>query len=663
MRRSYALPLILTTILLFCWEVEFFIFEILPELQAQANAPPQVVINEVAWMGTKASPADEWIELYNASEQDVALEGWTLTTADGTPEIPLANTIPAQDFYLLERTDDQTISDIPADRTYTGALSNPGEHLFLKNQDDEAVDELDNTQGWFAGNNEDKTSMERVDPEVETNDPENWASNNQKIIKGEDAAGNPILGTPKGQNSASFPSIPDTQPQAPSLRINEFLPNPSGDDRKGEYVEIFNFSDSTQDLKGWKLKDESERNFTISITVGANAYGIFYTGSKFMLNNDGDTVYLTDQENNLVDAVSYIGKVPENQSYNYTKKGWQWSTTLTPGALNIITQEDEPDENGPVNPYPRHLWINEFLPDPEGKDVEGEFIEIFNPGPDEIDLEDWQLDDRADGGSRPYSFPQDSKINPGEYLVLSYAETKIALNNTTDWVRLLWPSGQAIDEIEYDDPPKGESYNKTNRAWCWSPKPTPGEQNVCSSETREDKKYPRSLWINEFLPDPVGRDVEGEFIEIQNRGQEEIDLSGWQLDDLEDGGSRPYTLPQETTILPDHYLVLYHPETKIALNNQGDWVRLLTPSGEAIDEVEYGKAPKGQSYARQNVDSWQWTLETSPGQDNEFPKVLATDSKKSLGQSPVLPQTGPKLEMYSLLSLFLLLVLKNKTLQ
>ena len=61
-----------------------------------------VVINEVAWMGTAASDSDEWIELYNATDQDIDLAGWTLTSSDGTPVIHLAGTILARGHYLLE---------------------------------------------------------------------------------------------------------------------------------------------------------------------------------------------------------------------------------------------------------------------------------------------------------------------------------------------------------------------------------------------------------------------------------------------------------------------------------------------------------------------------------------------------------------------------------
>ena len=37
-----------------------------------------VVINEVGWMGTAASSADEWIELYNTTDHPITLTNWRL---------------------------------------------------------------------------------------------------------------------------------------------------------------------------------------------------------------------------------------------------------------------------------------------------------------------------------------------------------------------------------------------------------------------------------------------------------------------------------------------------------------------------------------------------------------------------------------------------------
>jgi hypothetical protein len=171
-----------------------------------------VVINEIAWSGTKASSADEWIELFNNSNQDIDLSGWKLCwegitihfseVMDNTKEI--RNTIiPAGGFYLLERTDDNTISDIEADLIYTGSLANEGELLILKDNEGNIIDTANGDGGeWPAGTASEGeppyASMERVDPNI----PESWRTNDGETIGGLDAKGNPINGTPKMPNSA-----------------------------------------------------------------------------------------------------------------------------------------------------------------------------------------------------------------------------------------------------------------------------------------------------------------------------------------------------------------------------------------------------------------------------------------------------------------------------
>ncbi len=170
-------------------------------------APGDIVISEVAWGGTAASTSDEWIELYNTTAGAIDLTGWTLQAQDGTPAIPLVGTIPAYGYFLLERSDDNTISDIPADQIYTGALDNTGEVLELRDAGGVPVDTANGDGGpWPAGSGSpDYLSMERIDPWGGDSDA-NWAGNDTLVRNGRDANGAPINGTPKLRNSASAPA-------------------------------------------------------------------------------------------------------------------------------------------------------------------------------------------------------------------------------------------------------------------------------------------------------------------------------------------------------------------------------------------------------------------------------------------------------------------------
>lgn len=155
----------------------------------QANNPLDVVINEIAWMGTPFSYHDEWIELYNNTEQSLNLEGWVLKAGDGTPKINLTGSIPANGFYLLEKTDDNTLPNIPADQIYTGILENKGEDLELYDNLGNLIDSINGSLGWFGGNNSTKQTMERKDPQLPGNHSDNWGTSQKPG------------GTPKAKNS------------------------------------------------------------------------------------------------------------------------------------------------------------------------------------------------------------------------------------------------------------------------------------------------------------------------------------------------------------------------------------------------------------------------------------------------------------------------------
>ncbi|AKM84053.1 TPA: hypothetical protein DCZ46_01850 [Candidatus Campbellbacteria bacterium] len=172
------------------------------------NAP--VVINEIAWAGTSSkTSSDEWIELYNNTDEEISLENWTLYAEDKEPYIKLLKSIPARGYYLLERTDDETISDITADLVYTGNLSNNGEHLFLvfnQNGATTTVDEILKANYWNQkGSSGSYTTMERYDPSIPGTDWDNWdGSMNKLLINGKNTNGDEVFGTPKQRNSVTY---------------------------------------------------------------------------------------------------------------------------------------------------------------------------------------------------------------------------------------------------------------------------------------------------------------------------------------------------------------------------------------------------------------------------------------------------------------------------
>ena len=127
-----------------------------------------VLVTEIAWMGTGVSSADEWIELYNDGNEAVDLSLYTLEWDDTV--ISLSGSLESQSFYLLERTDDNSQPTVVADLIYSGALGNSGERLSISN-DGVEVWYIDAIDGWLAGDNSTKETMQWVGTSWVTGSP------------------------------------------------------------------------------------------------------------------------------------------------------------------------------------------------------------------------------------------------------------------------------------------------------------------------------------------------------------------------------------------------------------------------------------------------------------------------------------------------------------
>lgn len=165
-----------------------------------ASSNRDVEIGEIAWAGTKASWADEWIELRNLTDKKVDLSGWKIIWEDA--EVNLGkeakstievrqSTLGPGEILLLERTDDKTVSTVKADIIYKGSLDNSGEKVVLENDLGEKIQVIDASESWPAGSGSDGepayAAMELVG--------EKWKG--QKTGgESKDADGNKIYGTP-----------------------------------------------------------------------------------------------------------------------------------------------------------------------------------------------------------------------------------------------------------------------------------------------------------------------------------------------------------------------------------------------------------------------------------------------------------------------------------
>ncbi len=132
--------------------------------------------------------------------------------------------------------------------------------------------------------------------------------------------------------------------------FNEILPSPEGKDSDEEWIEIFNQNNFGVDLSGWKIKDKEGKTTTYTFSVGTKISALGYLvfkrpETKITLNNSGEGLDFIYPDEEIGDSITF-GKASIGQSYNRTQSGWDWSTTITPGAKNIIPTPSANEKQG-----------------------------------------------------------------------------------------------------------------------------------------------------------------------------------------------------------------------------------------------------------------------------------------------------------------------------
>lgn len=451
-----------------------------------AESEGGVVVSEVMWAGS------EYIELYNRGDQGISLKGWRITrqkTEEGE-EVTVAKissdkeVLPGEYFLLQE---DGASSVSPDESRSSLTLVDDGELLRLYDDAGELVDRVNRLQsdgGWFAGSKEDGGfSMERVSFDADGVLSESWVLSTNSVggRHGSPGDGSWVPGPSVSPSPTPLISHPPEEekplPVWPEgVVLYEFLPNPKGSDAEGEFIELRNTGEQVADIGGWLVDDAEGGSSPYVIPAGTvvNPGEILLLRSQvtgIALNNSGDEVRILNSEGTVYKTVPYTSS-SEGVSYVYERGAYVQTTSVTPGAENVIIapatlkstedsdqEEDEPQEVGDISDL---VVINEWLPNPEGPDAEGEFIELYNTGSSEVRLSGWKLDD-IEGGSKPYVFPAGFIIPAHGYVVLERSETRIALNNSDETVRLIDPLGSVVSRHSFEGTaPEGVSYARNS---------------------------------------------------------------------------------------------------------------------------------------------------------------------------------------------------------
>jgi phosphatidylserine/phosphatidylglycerophosphate/cardiolipin synthase-like enzyme len=124
------------------------------------------------------------------------------------------------------------------------------------------------------------------------------------------------------------------------------------------------------------------------------------------------------------------------------------------------------------------------------------------------------------------------------------------------------------------------------------------------SDFSETRSTVGSIVINEVMYDPLGTELDGEWVELHNPGSESIDVTGWTISDQE--GGVDFTFPaidfppngfalvrvgsgQNSTAFINGTAEFFMWKTTTLLSNNGDDVLLSNSTGATVDFMSYGQ--------------------------------------------------------------------------
>ncbi len=608
---------------------------------SQAPSHNSVIINEVAWMGSTKSSADEWIELKNISNQEIDLAGWQIINKNSGIKINLSlinkTKIGAGKFILLERTDDNSVPNVTADLIYTGGLSNTNEGIKLFDDGCNLIDEAFAGPNWPAGDNESKKTMERGSTSLTTGNSFNWHTSSV------------LGGTPKQNNSQ--PTANNLQPsggggggvntnnnsqqttnssqQLTKILISEEKTNPTAE----RFIELYNPGNTEVSLTDWYLqrKTQAGNEFTSLVSktyfegkiIPANGYFLISRSASAdsdivipdLILTESNTIQLKNSNQEVVDKVGWgsvsdfegSGPAPSPASGQSNQRKLTTNDQQLTTFIDTDNNANDFEIQSCPSPKTQSLTCQQadqspsafFVYAPQNPEVGQEII--FNAAsstdPDgSIILYEWDFGDSVTS-------------------TLSTAITTHIYSQAGDY---------QVNLIVFDDQNTSSTATSTIVVSLPAVPVQSGVDHIVISEVMAGNGSGRS---------------EEEFIELYNPTSADINLLDWSLKRKisQTSTSTPLNLVSEfsatSTIKSKSFFLIAHPDflndpsstqpdffytnlsSSYRLSYNDDAVILYDNNGEIVDEVGYQDIPGGQSLERK---AWQDNQCVSSQLDGEF---------------------------------------------
>lgn len=435
-------------------------------VQITLASDEDVVINEVYYDAIGTDTGFEFIELYNRGDSSVELTGWDIDPSS-TPYFTLPKTTIEPSGYLTIFIN--TEGENSTTKIFTGTTSN-----------------MSNTKGPIALFSSNKHNEESLIDFIQYGD--GGQTNESKAVEiGLWLKGNFIPDVIEGL-SISFDE-----------NRNWYVGNPTpGEANKPHIKQVVQESKNHTDTKSNtnvsrkkpvpKLITHEPINETPAPYFEIPEKVFINQTVRFDASNSTDDLEIKSYQWDFGNGNGMYGEIAD---YAFSVAGiYKIQLTISDGELkSSLNKEIFVTDNVSEIPYTlqqvvsnKLLAITEILPNPDGIDTEGEWIEIVNKGDQLIELFNWSLDDK-DGGSKPYTFPIESRLAPRSFLVIDREESKIALNNTVDHVRLITPYGKIYSDYAYTGVKEGKSLVVVDNELVISESLTPGSNHLTKAST------------------------------------------------------------------------------------------------------------------------------------------------------------------------------------
>jgi hypothetical protein len=156
-------------------------------LTASARADSVIVFNEIHYHPDTSESAREYIELHNQMSVDVDLSGWAITGGVNYV-IPSGTRIPGRGYVVVAgnpagvQTAYGTYGTLGVLGPWTGRLSNSGEDLHLRDNNDREMDEIVyGTDGkWPTGADGAGPSLTKLSPNAASGEASSWTTSWQQ---------------------------------------------------------------------------------------------------------------------------------------------------------------------------------------------------------------------------------------------------------------------------------------------------------------------------------------------------------------------------------------------------------------------------------------------------------------------------------------------------